>query len=74
MTKMTKAELVAAVKKHASENYEREGWDYVVECWADSDIADTIGKASTLDGAIRNVKRIIGILNERRQAVVNEAF
>lgn len=33
-------EIVAGVKKYAMDNYEA-GWDEVIECWTDADIAAT---------------------------------
>ena len=45
--------LIAAVKKHALANYERDGWDYVVECYDDAQIADIIKTARTPTGAIK---------------------
>ena len=32
--------LVDAVKGHAVRNYEKDGWDYIVECYGDGDIAE----------------------------------
>jgi hypothetical protein len=51
-----RASLIEAVKKHAIENYEIEGWDIVVECYSDEDIITIIGNARTVAGAIRRVK------------------
>jgi hypothetical protein len=40
-------ELIDAVRAHAHANYNRDGWDYLVECWDDEYIARTIGTAKT---------------------------
>ena len=68
------AEIVAAVRAHALENYETEGWDFVVECWTDADIAERIGEARTVEAAIAAVGRIAGLLDERRSEVRAEIF
>lgn len=34
--------IIDAVKHHARENYEHDGWDYVVETMNDADIAEAI--------------------------------
>ena len=38
MEKYGETDLIAAVRRHALDNYERDGWDYLVECWDDGDI------------------------------------
>jgi hypothetical protein len=48
--------LIEAVKKHAIENYEINGWDIVVECYSDEDIFTVIGNARTISGAIKKLK------------------
>jgi hypothetical protein len=50
------ASLIEAVKAHAIENYEQDGWDIVAECYSDEDIISAIGNARTPAGAIRRVK------------------
>lgn len=39
---MTHLEMIPAIKKHALENYEKDGWDVLVECWDDDEIVHTI--------------------------------
>lgn len=51
----TTAELVKHVKAHALRNYER-GWDTVVECYSDEDIAKVIGSATTERGAMAKMR------------------
>ena len=50
------ASLIDAVKAHAIENYESDGWDIVVECYSDEDLFTIIGNARTIAGAIKRVK------------------
>lgn len=60
---MTTTELVQAIKAHAAAHY-NEGWDTVVECFEDSDIAEQIGSASTLEEALTSFTLLIEIWNE----------
>jgi hypothetical protein len=51
-------ELINAVRSYATDNYNRDGWDVLVECWSDEDIARNIGSAKTAKGAIDKCRRI----------------
>jgi len=68
------AELIAAVRKHALENYEHDGWDYIVECWSDEEIKESIGSASTPEEAIAAVYRQVKILGDYRAEIESTAF
>lgn len=50
--------MVAAVRTYAEKHYNADGWDVLVECMDDKDIADEIGNAPSTVQAIRNVLRI----------------
>jgi hypothetical protein len=65
--------LIAAVKEHARQNYAKSGWDYVVECWTDEDIAGTIKEsgARSAKGAIKACKSIANDFADRRSDVIN---
>jgi hypothetical protein len=52
---MTQDELITAIRAHAIANYNRQGWDFLVECYEDKDILEEIGTAKTLKGAIRKL-------------------
>lgn len=67
-------ELVAAVRRHAEANYTKDGWDYLVECWSDEEIAEQIGQARTEAGAIRACRKTTKLLDERRREVQAEIF
>jgi hypothetical protein len=69
-------EMIEAVKAHALKNYEKNGWDFCVECWSDGDIADMIAEsgASNIKAAIAAVRRTCSLLAERRQEVKNEVW
>jgi hypothetical protein len=68
--------LLAMVKAHAAKNYERDGWDYLIECHDDEEVLEAIGKATTFRGAIANVraKFALGLHDEMRRSVRNEIF
>lgn len=76
MTQPTITEMVEGVRAHAYANYEKGGWDVIIECHDENEIIEWIGKARTIDGAIRNVaaKSGIGLYDEQRRAVQNEVF
>ena len=75
MANCTLQDLVQAVKDHAVKNYETGGWDYVVECWEDADIANEIaGAVQTPAGAIKKIGKVVRILNDNRRDVMAEIF
>jgi hypothetical protein len=67
-------ELIKAVKDHAEAHYEDGGWDVVVECWDDQQIADCIKGARSAKGAIRKVAQIVGVYADRQADAINSAF
>tara|TARA_R110002020_G_scaffold15254_6_gene54540 strand:+ start:462 stop:686 length:225 start_codon:yes stop_codon:yes gene_type:complete len=67
----TQQELVTAVRAHAIENYEKGGWDFLVECYSDDEIVDLISGARTESGAIKKCANLLGALDARRQDVIS---
>ena len=69
-------ELMNAVRKHAEANYEKGGWDYVVEAWDDIDIIDALveAKCKTEKQAISAVKKIVKLQNDHRQEMYSTEF
>lgn len=65
------AELVAAVKEHAVKFYKQNGWDFIVECWSDSDIAEAIEGCRSKRAAIAKVRSTAKLLAERRTEITN---
>ena len=55
--------IIDAVKAHAKANYDK-GWDTVVECYDDADIARTCKGARTAKGAIKKMAEDVRIYNE----------
>ncbi len=73
MTKYDENELIQAVRRHAMDNYEKDGWDYLVECWNDGDILEQISdaKAQTPDAAIKACLSLVSLFDERRREIRN---
>lgn len=67
-------ELVRAVREHAREHYNDGGWDVIVECYEDVQIAELIGRARTPQGAINKVAEVVSVFAERQADAVNSAF
>jgi hypothetical protein len=74
MATPTQSEIVAAVREHANKNYNKGGWDIIVECWSDADILEATEGARSINGAIRKVKGAAGIMGERRREIQAEIW
>lgn len=70
----TKQELVDGVKAHAKANYEDNGWDYLVECYDDDEVAELIEGATTVAEAIKAAGEIMAIKDERRGEIQSYAW
>lgn len=66
-------DLIREIRAHALAHYNDGGWDVIVEAWEDKDIADAIGKARTLAGALRKLQPVIGVYAERQADAVISA-
>jgi hypothetical protein len=66
--------LVGEVKRYAEAHYSDGGWDVIVECWSDADIAEAIGRARTLAGAIRKLRTFVSVMADRQADARNSAF
>lgn len=73
MEKYGETDLIAAVRRHAINNYEQDGWDVLVECWDDGDILERISDANaqTPDAAIKACLSLASLLEERRREIRN---
>ena len=65
---MTTHELVTAVKAHALAHYEEGGWDVLVECWDDADMAEVLVEvgATTLEEALAAFAPLVDGWSERQ--------
>ena len=66
-------ELVKAVKDHAQANYDK-GWDVVVVCWTDPEIAEEIKGCRSAKGAIRKMGQFVGVWNDRKRDIEGTAW
>ncbi len=66
--------MIAGVRAHAVANYDRAGWDIVVEAMDDAELAKEIGTAESLSGAIRRVGELVGLLHGRRREIEATEF
>ena len=73
MANATMTEMIAHVRAYALDHYEQGGWDYVVEAFDDAELAEAIGKARTLDGAVRKVAWHARLLGDRRADIAATA-
>lgn len=73
---MTTNEIAEAVQKHAVQNYEVSGWDYIVECWTRDEIEREIvdAKITTVDAAIKMFAEGARIFHDRRTDAEAEIF
>lgn len=67
-------EFVNAVKAYALANYNKDGWDYVVECWSDGEIAEQIQSCKTEKEAISRMRKIVKMQDEYRSDIQSTAF
>jgi uncharacterized protein YbaA (DUF1428 family) len=63
------ANFVEEVKAHAAANYTEDGWDFVVECWADDEIEIATADATTAEEAIAIMAEEVGVLDEHRAEI-----
>ena len=65
--------LIAAVRGHAMANYEKDGWDYLVECWDDGDILEQISelKKPTPTACIKHIGDIMKTFDDYRREIRN---
>lgn len=69
MEKPTIEALVKAVRAHALENYNKDGWDFVVECYEDTEIAEVVQGASSETAAIKLMKAEVREHHARRKEI-----
>lgn len=68
------AKLVDGVKTYATWHYEEDGWDIVLECYTDDDIASIIYGAVSRKGAVRKMKEYVSPLAHIRGDMMSEAW
>ena len=71
---LSQPDLVQAVKVHAKKHYNVDGWDLLVECYDDAEIAEAIGQSKTARAAIAAVRRELAPHADRRLDIQLERF
>ncbi len=68
--------MVEAVKAHAIKNYDSDGWDTIVECYEDRELAEEIREsgASTIAEAIERIGKGCKTYDGHRKDVQAEVF
>lgn len=66
------ATRLEAVKAYAQKNYEKGGWDYVIECWSDAQILDATAGSKTIIGALRMVSAQVKVMADYRDDIQAE--
>lgn len=68
--------LVDFIKGYALAHYEDGGWDVVVECWDDAEIAEFLreNNAATPTEAVEAFDPIVGVWADRQADARNSAF
>lgn len=69
-------ELIEAVKAHAIEHYNENGWDFIVECYDDRDIGRELRRRrlTTIEAAIADFEETARIKDEARREAESEIF
>lgn len=64
----SRQDLVEAVKRHAASHYNDGGWDVIVECWDDQEIASFLAKHNvrSLRTAIAKFKSLVSVWADRQ--------
>lgn len=65
--------LVEFIKQYALDHYNDGGWDVVVECWSDKDIADVLAGIDTEADAL-DAFRFVEVWADRQADARNSAF
>lgn len=68
-TDFTDTDLIAAIRKHAIANYNKGGWDYLVECWDDASILGEVKNCGSVTTAIAKLGRILKAKDEYRNEI-----
>lgn len=75
-------DMIAAVRKHASEHYNEQGWDIIVECYSPAELREALTDGdietgtvpTTIAQAIEAIRQIATLQDERRREIRATAF
>lgn len=58
---MTTPDLIMVIRAYAAKNYEKDGWDVLVECWSDEDIIEALEGTTSIEVALKRIGRLLKI-------------
>jgi hypothetical protein len=67
-------EIIKALRAYAIEHYEEGGWDFLVECWEDSEIAKELEGITTFEEARKHMAEVLGTVDSYRRDIQGTAF
>lgn len=70
MSDHTQSDLLDAVKAHAREHYNDDGWDVIVEAFENDDLLKLIEDARTPEEAIAKVAAYVNVRHEITQDII----
>ena len=73
-TEYSDAALIAKIRTHALQNYEKDGWDYLIECWSDAEILEKVKDCRSYHGCIRKLQDTLKSMNEYREEIQSTAW
>jgi hypothetical protein len=72
MTTINEQEFIVYVRNYAMRNYDKNGWDYVVEAWEDSDIIEYFSDANcNPTRAFARIKAAVESYHAYAQEIIN---
>lgn len=66
--------FVKEIKAFALANYNRDGWDIVVECYSDDEIYELTARCKTAEQAIEKIGHMVKAQDDYRKDIQAEAF
>jgi hypothetical protein len=62
------------IRQHALTHYTEDGWDILVECWTDEDIAEYFRGWKTYEEAVIAISNVLAVMDDVRRGIKAEAF
>ena len=66
--------ILQEVRDYALEHYYEGGWDVIVETFEDSELAEEIRGAKTLEGALRKLRPVVRVWSEQQADAQNSVW
>lgn len=67
-------DVIAKIRKHAIENYNTGGWDYLVECYSDGDIVLLVAECDSYEACIAKLAKLLKSKDDYRSEIQSTAF